>query len=173
MKIFINPWFVHTSVTCCCFSWCFVNHTQLMSHNSAGVLTSTQFIYLFFGGTFQSTYLWRSKMSFFSVELRYWQVPADVSSSTRGTNSWCKLLNHTFFQFKRVLFLSTTTMDFFIFTFVHKITFRETSPTHWFKYFSLLFQVSDTLVVSGCEGGKVKVWDIERACLLKVRTFFF
>lgn len=64
-------------------------------------------------------------------------------------------------------------MDFFIFTFVHKITFRETSPTHWFKYFSLLFQVSDTLVVSGCEGGKVKVWDIERACLLKVRTFFF
>lgn len=112
-------------------------------------------------------------MSFFSVELRYWQVPADVSSSTRGTNSWCKLLNHTFFQFKRVLFLSTATMDFFIFTFVHKITFRETSPTHWFKYFSLLFQVSDTLVVSGCEGGKVKVWDIERACLLKVRTFFF
>ena len=78
-----------------------------------------------------------------------------------------------FFQFKRVLFvLSTTTMDFFIFTFVHKITFRETSPTHWFKYFSLLFQVSDLLVVSGCEGGKVKVWDIERACLLKVRTFF-
>lgn len=64
-------------------------------------------------------------------------------------------------------------MDFFIFTFVHKITFRETSPTHWFMYFSLLFQVSDTLVVSGCEGGKVKVWDIERACLLKVRTFFF
>ena len=65
-------------------------------------------------------------------------------------------------------------MDFFVlFTFVHKITFRETSPTHWFKYFSLLFQVSDTLVVSGCEGGKVKVWDIERACLLKVRTFFF
>ena len=63
-------------------------------------------------------------------------------------------------------------MDFFIFTFVHKITFRETSPTHWFKYFFLLFQVSDTLVVSGCEGGKVKVWDIERACLLKVRTFF-
>ena len=63
-------------------------------------------------------------------------------------------------------------MDFFIFTFVHKITFRETSPTHQFKYSSLLFQVSDTLVVSGCEGGKVKVWDIERACLLKVRAFF-
>ena len=62
-------------------------------------------------------------------------------------------------------------MDFFIFTFVHKIAFGETPPTHWFKYFSLLFQVSDTLVVSGCEGGKVKVWDIERACLLKVRTF--
>lgn len=40
------------------------------------------------------------------------------------------------------------------------------------SYFSLLFQVSDTLVVSGCEGGKVKVWDIERACLLKVRTSF-
>ena len=62
-------------------------------------------------------------------------------------------------------------MDFFIFTFVHKIAFGETPPTHWFKYFSLLFQVSDTLVVSGCEGGKVKVWDIEQACLLKVRTF--
>jgi len=27
--------------------------------------------------------------------------------------------------------------------------------------------VSDTLVVSGCEGGKVKVWDIEQASLLK------
>ena len=33
---------------CCCFSGCFVNHTQLMSHNSDGVLTSTQFIFLFF-----------------------------------------------------------------------------------------------------------------------------
>ena len=63
-------------------------------------------------------------------------------------------------------------MDFFIFTFAHEIKFREISPIYQFKYFSLLFQVSDTLVVSGCDGGKVKVWDIERACLLKVRTFF-
>ena len=36
------------------------------------------------------------------------------------------------------------------------------------KHLSLRLQVSDTLVVSGCEGGKVKVWDIEQASLLKV-----
>ena len=35
-------------------------------------------------------------------------------------------------------------------------------------FFYQLFQVSDTLVVSGCEGGKVKVWDIELASLVKV-----
>ena len=34
--------------------------------------------------------------------------------------------------------------------------------------FFFRLQVSDTLVVSGCEGGKVKVWDIEQTSLLKV-----
>lgn len=39
-------------------------------------------------------------------------------------------------------------------------TFRHRHVVH-------TVQVSDTIVVSGCEGGKVKVWDIEQASLLK------
>lgn len=34
------------------FTSCFVNHTLLMSHNSEGVLTSTQFIFFIFRGHF-------------------------------------------------------------------------------------------------------------------------
>jgi WD40 repeat protein len=38
------------------------------------------------------------------------------------------------------------------------------------RHVVLSVDVSDNLVVSGCEGWKVKVWDIESATLIKVRS---